>query len=176
VSVGEAWAGPDAFHLVAQAVLDGVLARLQPPPGRACVVPGAIAWDACDCDGMVAVSVTRTFLSSSFPAEAAAISTPCDAADLAADLQVQVLRCAPTPDEEGTPPGCEQLTAAALQVVTDAWQARLGAYCTLRDLRVAKRIEAFRVASQPVLGPEGGCCGSQLALTVATRGGCGCGP
>jgi hypothetical protein len=175
MTAGPALTGPDAFHRVAQVLVDAVAARLHPPPGRACVVPGEIAWDACDCDGMVAASVARLYLTSSFPAEASAgITSPCDAADLAADIVLEVVRCAPTPDAEGNPPGCAELTSAAVQVAIDAWEARLAAWCALRDLRTARRIEGFRVAAQPTLGPQGGCVATRLPVTVAVAGGCGC--
>jgi hypothetical protein len=167
--------GPAGFHQVAQLLLDGITAHLTPTPGRVCVVPGAIAWDSCDCDGMAAATIARQFLTSSFPAEASAlIGSPCDAADLAADIIVQIVRCAPGPDDDGNPPTCAQLDTAAVQVAGDLWTSRLAAYCTLRELRRARQLEAFRLTGQTVLGPEGGCVASQLGVTVALVGGCGC--
>jgi hypothetical protein len=166
---------PAAFHELAQALVDAIADELDPEPGRVCVVPGEIAWDTCGCDGMLAASLRRQFLTSSFPAEASAqIGSPCDAADLAADIIVQVVRCAPTPDDEGNPPSCEQLEEAALQVAVDAWNMRRAAYCALAALRRTRMVEAFRLTGQAVLGPQGGCVAVQLGVTVAVSGGCGC--
>jgi hypothetical protein len=70
--------GPDAFTKVALRLVDAVQAALDPPAGRSGLVPGTeIAWDACDCDGQLAVAITRAYPSRSFPAETTG-GGPCE--------------------------------------------------------------------------------------------------
>src|SRR3990172_10621502 len=54
------------WYTVASTIEQAVYAELTTKPDRHSVVPGAIAWDECDC-GLLAVSVARIFLSETFP-------------------------------------------------------------------------------------------------------------
>jgi hypothetical protein len=177
--------GPDAFHEIAAELLAAAAVELDNSPGgrpgRVCVVPGAIAWDDCECaGGQLAVAVLRLYRTAQFPLDlgggpgTTGSSAPCDAALLAAELLVQVIRCAPLPDEQGTPPTCEALDRSARQVHADAWHVRLGVGCRLRDLHDADQIMDYTLGTQPIVGPEGGCVGSQLAVIVAIPDACGC--
>jgi hypothetical protein len=169
------FSGPGAFHRLAGELLaaarDGLAAGPYGAPGRACVVPGAIAWDDCECHGgQLAVSVTRYWRTANFPVELGGEpggQTPCDAAFLAADLLVQVIRCAPGPQEDGSPPPCEELDAAAAQATDDAYRVRVAVRCRLASLEDAGEIVAWVTGAQPALGPEGGCVGSQLGAAAA---------
>jgi hypothetical protein len=159
--------GPDAFHTIAGELLQAALAELTPPPARACVVPGAIAWDDCSCEGgQLAVSVGRHYRTASFPTETTT-GGPCAAAFLAAPLLVQIIRCAPTPAEGELAPSCEALAASAAQVTADAWRVRRGVHCHLSGLLEAEQIEDYAVGGQPILGPAGACVGSELTVVVA---------
>jgi hypothetical protein len=164
-------------HAVAAEVLAAAEAELDPPVGRACVVPGAqVAWDDC-CDGQLAVAVTRTYLSDNFPIEygaGGAVAGPCAPAWLVADLFVQVIRCTPTLDESGAPPDCQALDAAADQLAADGWAVRKGVSCRLGALADADQLVDWRVGVQQSLGPEGGCAGSQLQLLVCLDNACQC--
>ena len=169
------------FDLQAEAVtelqgslLDGIEGRLKPQPERVCRYPGAIAWDTCDCAGMLAITTSRLYLTQTFPAEAQGTGSPCDGGDLAVELQVQVVRCAPTPDEDGNPPTVEALHLAAAQLNADAWELRAGATCALRGLRRQREIEGYRVGAVTTIGPEGGCVAVALPLLVALDGTCPC--
>lgn len=174
--------GPLAFHTVAQSLVDAVLARLvieaetgAPAPTTACVVPGSIAWDSCAC-GQLAVSVTRTYPSASFPNEATGVDLasggPCGAPLLLADLLVQVVRCAPSPDAQGRGPSCAELDASAQAVLADAYHARMGAFCKLKDMEDTGEITDYLVRGQTWIGPSGGCTGSELVVTVAVKAQC----
>lgn len=172
--------GPDAFHRLAGELLDAAHQGLQASPGgapgRACVVPGAIAWDDCECwGGQLAVAVVRWWRTASFPVELGGEpggQTPCDAAFLAADLLVQVIRCAPLPQEDGSPPTCEELEASAAQAAADAYHVRVAVRCRLAELEDAGEIVAWVTGAQPAVGPEGGCVGSQLAAAAAVADPC----
>jgi hypothetical protein len=160
------------FHEVAQALVDAVKARLINTaagiPVRACVVPGAIAWDACEC-GQLAVALDRMYLSDRFPAEDFA-SSPCDAPYLVGDLVVQVIRCAPNPEGMDTTVSCDRLESSAQTVSIDAYEALTAVICTLRDMRTAGEIDDYLVRPLSMQGPEGGCAGSELrALVAVTR-------
>jgi hypothetical protein len=163
--------GPGALHQVALELLDAAAVALDRSPGgrpgRACVVPGAIAWDDCTCEGgQLAVALTRTYRSAAFPTEGAG-PEPCAAGFLAAAFVVQVIRCAPQPEGQATAPSCEALAASAAVVTTDAWLVRQGVHCRLVELDEAEEVEAYQLAGQPVLGPAGGCVGCELAVVVA---------
>jgi hypothetical protein len=164
-------AGPGAFHQIAGELLTAAAAALDSSPGgrpgRACVVPGAIAWDDCTCEGgQLAVSVGRYYRSAAFPTEGAG-PEPCAVAFLAATILVQVIRCAPQPEGQATAPSCEALEAAAAQVSADAWLVREGVHCRLQELDDDEELEAYQLGGQPVVGPSGGCVGSELVVVVA---------
>ena len=177
--------GPDGLYEITAELAASAQADLTAAGGRydrACPVPGAIAVDACEC-GLLAVSVTRTYLTSDFPTEqgaggaaGAAPAGPCAAAFLAADLTVQAMRCAPGPDSQGEPPSCPALAAAAREVTSDAWHVRRAVTCRLQDLLDGGQLIDYQVGAQSFMGPEGGCVGSALAVTVAVDNPCDCGP
>jgi hypothetical protein len=180
-----------AFHTVAGRLRDAVVVRLDSPaatgvtgvPSRACVVPGQVAWDDCDCEGgLLAVAVARTFYSETFPVEAsgfdarAGTRSPCELPYLVAELVVQVVRCAPGPDGRGNPPSCEALAASARQAISDAAEARTAVVCGLGAMQDANDIADYLVQAQTFQGPEGGCVGSELKVLVSLVNACqGCG-
>lgn len=141
-------------------------------PARACLmVPGQIAWDSCgpdDC-GQLTLSITRIFYSQTFPAESVIdwSEAGCPPTLLAADVTVSILRCAPGPDDAGNPPTCDELLAAALVWDADARAVRKAVGCCLADLVEQDQISAYTIRSQTPAGPEGGCVGSELSLTMA---------
>jgi hypothetical protein len=178
--------GPLAFYEVAQTLVAAITARLTSPaatgvtraPSRACVVPEAIVWDDCDCGGgLLAVAVNRIYYSDAFPAEASGFTagtggrSPCEAAYLVADMTVQVVRCAPTPQGRDLAPSCDALAGAARQVISDAYETRQAVACTLGDME-DDEISDFLVRDQPFPATSGGCMGSELRLAVGLVNGC----
>lgn len=108
-------------------------------PGRRYVTDGLPAWD---CD-QVTVRVTRTFgIAGDVRVEAASILGPLVLT--AADVEVQVVRCAPTVDDSGDPPAPEAIADSAEAVLNDA------------DLVRAALLEAYKA------GDLGGCQGAAL--------------
>jgi hypothetical protein len=147
-------------------------------PERVCVVPGAIAWDDCQC-GQLAVTVTRLYPSNRFPQELSGqgsdVPSRCGAALLGVDLTVQVVRCAPSPTDADPAVACAALEATAQMVLDDAYWTRVGVVCCLRDLEDETTITDWLVRAQTPAGPQGGCVGSDLAVTVAVPYDCPCG-
>jgi hypothetical protein len=138
-------------------------------------VPGVLAWDGCDC-GVLAVQVTRVYPSRSFPTDASGAPDfqACPVLYLAVDMTVTVLRCAPSPDDYGRPPSCDQLAVSAATWRADAATVRAALACCLPVLRDAGIMEEFALRGLRPVGPEGGCVGSEQSLTVGLCApGCG---
>jgi hypothetical protein len=167
--------GPLAFHTVASRVLTAVEDALEAagnPVQRSCVVNGAIAWDECDC-GLLAVAVGRQYLSNSFPSPLTDTdSSQCGAAWLVADLVLQVIRCAPSPQNGAFSPSCDALDGSAQEVITDAWYVMETVPCLLESMKEDTReIIDYLVRTLTPQGPQGGCVGSELVFTVGVRRG-----
>ncbi|TDC29494.1 hypothetical protein E1211_25895 [Micromonospora sp. 15K316] len=152
-------------------------------PCRACVVPGAPAWDSCEdpCDnsggpgGQLTVHVARIFPSREFPAPDQTVlglrgCTP--PSTTAAELVVTLLRCAPAPTEHGCPPSCEELAATARIVHVDAATVFNALMCCLPSTG-GWRGRRFVMGEQRIVGPQGGCVGVEQRVIVALPG---CGP
>lgn len=145
-------------------------------PSRVCVVPGSIAWDECPC-GQLAIAVTRTYPSAQFPRELGGDGltdqTQCGWPYMIADLTVQAVRCAPSPNERGEPPSCDALAYSSQIVLADAHAVMAGIRCKLADLESDRTIEDYVIRPTTFIGPQGGCVGSELGLTVGVNYGCG---
>jgi hypothetical protein len=167
--------GPLAFHTIASRVLaavEGALEDAGNPVQRSCVVNGTIAWDECDC-GLLAVAVGRQYLSNNFPAQLTDIdASQCGAAWLVADLVVQIIRCAPSPQEGSFSPSCGALDSSAQEVITDAWIVMDTVPCLLESMKEDTReIIDYLVRVLTPQGPLGGCVGSELVLTIGVKRG-----
>jgi hypothetical protein len=150
------------------AILACVNMGLPTPVARVCVVPGVLAWDECEC-GVLAATVTHVYPSRAFPTDAGGVSAflSCPVLYDAADITVTVLRCAPNPDRAGHPPSCVALAAAAAGWRADAAAVRAALACCLPVLRDAGVVEDFVLRDLVPVGPEGGCSGVEVRLTVA---------
>lgn len=154
-------------------------------PCRACVVPGPPAWDSCadpcgpgeGVGGQLSVHVARIYPSaqSEFPAEYRTVlgARGCQLPGTAVELVVTLLRCAPMINENGCPPTCEELTAAALLVHTDATSVVNALLCCLPTTGSRRRGPRFVLGAQRILEPKGGCMGVEQRVTVELPG-CGC--
>lgn len=126
------------------------------------VAAGTVAWDRCCDGGQLWVGVERLFTYERFPTP---IATPTNcSAQLAADLTVTVLRCAPVPDENGNAPSPAVLSAAALGIYEDMEAVMRGVLCCLHP---GRKCRPFVITGHRPLGPMGGCTGSEMRLTVA---------
>jgi hypothetical protein len=166
--------GPLAFYQINQLIVNGVSAALSDslggPVERACVVPGNIAWDSCDC-GLLAVSTRRWFVTDDFPAGnsgGSERSTPCDQPWLIGEIVAQVVRCAPSPEGVNIiSVPCSELDAAAQILLSDAYVVITEMISILCELRETDQIVDYTLNQEETVGPEGGCVGVEISASVA---------
>lgn len=157
------------------AIMEALAGTAAGAPERGClIVPGAIAADGCDC-GQLALSVARKYPSVSFPTEATVDESDagCPPPILAAVVTVSLLRCVPGMDDDGTPPPCEALQAAAITQDIDDATIRRALSCYLHDLADQGRILGYVIGPTVATGPEGNCGGSDTTVTIGISN-CGC--
>jgi hypothetical protein len=160
--------GPLKWYTVAARLRDAVYAELTAKPDRSGVVPGAIAWDECDC-GMLAISIARVFTSDVFPEELTTKegAAVCDAAWEVGELVIQIIRCAPSPEGQSVAPSVAALDASAQEVARDAYETLLAATSELCQMRAVSDIDDFFISPQVAQGPSGSCVGSELRALVS---------
>lgn len=154
--------------------LQCVYDAIDPKPNRFCpLVPGDIAWDECEC-GQLAGSITDTVTGNNFPAPA--IDTPqtkCGPPLIIVSAIVSLVRCVPVPNDNGHPPKCDMLLAAAVQLERDRWTARNALRCCLQAMYTRMEIANFSIGSASSVGPEGMCAGFTMPFQFAfTNEGC----
>lgn len=155
------------WYTVASTLEQAVYAELTTKPVRHSVVPGAIAWDECDC-GLLAVSVARVFLTETFPDELARrVGNACDAPWEVAEIVIQVVRCAPNPDDPLTAPTTDELDASAQDVLRDAYEMLRAVSVKLCEMNKARDIADFMLRPLTAQGPSGGCVGNELRAYVS---------
>lgn len=165
--------GPLAIWHISSVLVTGIDAALAATtagaPNRACVVPGSIAWDECEC-GTLAVSPQRFFVSDEFPEGALGRglvrTSPCDQPWLVAELFVQLIRCAPTTSELGVAPTCVDLAAAAQVLLVDAYTVLTETLRIMCELRENDETVDYVIGEQVTRGPEGLCVGTELNVFV----------
>jgi hypothetical protein len=165
--------GPAAFYDMSVLLVSRIEAALAESPAgrpeRACVVPGDIAWDACDC-GMLAVSPRSWNLSDTFPEESGFTGiqvTPCDVPWLVGSIEIQIIRCAPSPDGNVLSVPCDKLDTAAEILVADAYLTLTETTAVFCELRAAEEIVDYTLGQQDTVGPAGGCVGTTLTVQAA---------
>lgn len=168
--------GPGAFYEVASILVTGVSDELVGSLGgaieRAGVVPGDVVWDDCSC-GLLAVTVTRFFLSDNFPADSTTTGEvrigPCDMPWVVGEIHLDVVRCAPLPTGEELAPSVEALDLSAQVLLDDAWHALHRATQELCALKQDEMIIDYVAGEQAAVGPLGDCVGTDLRLLVAVE-------
>lgn len=166
-------AGQDAFFTVLSRVRDDVALALANTPGgkpaRVAVMPGMIAWDDCDTCGLLALSLLRTYLSDEFPIESAAPASVANTqgALLCADMTLQIIRCAPTPQGAELAPEIDALENTARIINADAYATLCTTLTTLGSLAQSDDILDYLVRPQNMVGPDGACVGSEFNFTVS---------
>lgn len=161
--------GPLKWYTVASTIEQAVYAELTTKPARHSVVPGAIAWDECDC-GMLAVSVAQVFLTETFPDQLSRrVGNACDAPWEVAEIVVQVVRCAPNPDDPLTAPATDELDTSAREVLTDAYEMLKAVSVKLCEMNSpnVRDISDFMLRPLTAQGPAGGCVGNELRAYVS---------
>lgn len=159
--------GAEKWYEVASALEQAVYAELTEKPTRHSVVPGAIAWDECDC-GLLAVSVGQIYLTEVFPEPLSRrVGNACDAPWEAAEIVVQVVRCAPNPDDPMTAPTTDELDASAREVLRDAYEMMRALSVTLCQMNAERDIADFILRPLAPQGPAGGCVGNEVRAIVS---------
>lgn len=166
--------GPTAFYDVALLLITEIDAALAASAygsvDRVCVVPGEIAWDACEC-GMLAISPRRFFLSDEFPADALGQgivrTSPCDLPYLVTEMSITIARCAPQPVGGALTPTCVALDGSARVLISDAYVVLSTVAQVLCELVGADQIVDWVLGEQVARGPDGSCVGSELLAFVS---------
>lgn len=155
------------WYTVAARLEQAIYEALSVTPDRHGIVPGAIAWDACDC-GLLAVSVGTIYPTEQFPNPAQVrVSNACDAPWEAAEIIMQVVRCTPTADDNGNPPTTAALDGSAREILTDAHQMMRAVSVTLCQMNRDREISDFLMRALTPQGPSGACGGNELRAVVA---------
>lgn len=159
--------GPLKWYEVASRIEQAVYAQLSVKPDRHSVVPGAIAWDACDC-GLLAVSLVQIFLTEQFPdQQSRRVGNGCDAPYEVGEFVVQLIRCAPNPDDQTGVPTVAALDAGAREVDQDAYELLRAVSLLLCEMNADREISDFMLRPLTAQGPSGGCVGNELRAFVA---------
>jgi hypothetical protein len=187
--------GPLAFQQVGDHLIAAIQTRLAGTSagtaGRAGVAHGTaetVAWDDCDCAGLLTVAVGRQYGSNSFPDEAGQGFPGAGASGiggapgsdiewpllLVAEMAIQVVRCAAVPEPPATSVPAAVLAAEAQTGLIDAHETLVAVTCALYELKQARDIDNYQVRDRAALGPTGGCQGWQLNAAVSVEFLCPC--
>lgn len=147
---------PSRLYDLAADLLDSVVARMEDVyqdytpaivlPERQYVHAGEVAWD---CESVV---VSGMSLTHAFPGEAGAnlvCSPPRHVA-----LDVWIIRCVPTLDDNGNPPSVQALDDAARITLTDMWVLSYILWAFRDDWKGT--CQSLLLGPVEVVGPEGG--------------------
>lgn len=159
--------GDDKWYQVCNIILGAAQAGLTVQANRYLITTGQIAWDDC-CAGQLAVSYTRTSPTEVFPTEQVVLSQgspECTPPYEIGEITVQIVRCAPQALNGQNAPTPAVISAHAQQTLIDANQVRRSVTLALCQLKadISQRFDYF-IRSQLMLGPEGGCDGSELYI------------
>lgn len=164
------------FYEVAASVLAAVEDALPTSVGRMCVYPSDIAWDDCDCDGLLAATYSRIYPSENFPGENVSdfVGVGCAAPYDVGELTVLLARCTPVSTENGEAPSCEALGSNAQQLYDEAVIVRKAVAKHLCDLEDQGKISARHMRDTMFNGPSGACVGSTTRAMIGLPACLGC--
>lgn len=150
--------------------LDGIVTAGLPIPCRICVVPGGIAWDDCGNGGQLEISISSVYYSDLFPSDTSGDTLSvgvCGPGIAVAAMTLSLMRCAPMPSGlSAKAPSCAELTDTAQLIAQDSYALRTSLLCCLKALKNTHTVLDYRMGPATVDGPEGGCVGNSIALTV----------
>lgn len=159
--------GPLKWYTVAETLRQAVHAELTVEPQRSGVVPGAIAWDECDC-GLLAVSVGPIYVTELFPEPLTRrVGNACDAPYEAAEIIIQVVRCVPGADDQSIAPRTAELDASAQEILRDAYEMMKAVSVKLCEMNRDRDIADFVMGRLTPQGPTGVCGGNELRAIVS---------
>lgn len=130
-------------------------------------VGAAVPMDYCDCEcagvgqGQGFVRVNRIYPAAArFPQQSFDVE-PCKINSWGVELVMGAYRCVAGLDDEGRPPSCAEVTADSVKLLSDAAAMRAAAVCCFPDADMVAVVGQW----EPI-GPQGGCAGGQLTITV----------
>lgn len=160
--------GPLKWYTVAETLRAAVDAELTLPVERSGVVPGAIPWDECDC-GMLAVSVAQVYPTEVFPDLLLDITGNCSAPYQAGEIVIQVIRCAPQPENTSTSlaPTVAAQDQSAQEINRDAYEMIRATRIRLCEMEANRDISSWLWRPLTSQGPSGACVGNELRVLVS---------
>lgn len=138
------------------------------PVCTCCLSPGPEPADCCPCDGgdgKAWVRVIRIFATGARFALPALDPSACKTGALAVELELGVYRCVSTIDDEGNSPTCDQRNADAAKILDDAAAMRRAVKCCFPATDEGTHRQVI-IGDWRSLGPEGGCAGGALTVTI----------
>jgi hypothetical protein len=173
------WQEPrDRFFDAAATLGDCVAIALRDTPGTSwtnkmrLVYPNfaGLAWDDCDCGGVLQVSFGRRTSTLNFPQEFNETGqnrpTGCRAGNFMQDYTLEFIRCWPSPDDRGRPPKPEYMMTATRELSRDITAIRNAMFDCLCAMKTERKITDYIVRSSQSLGPEGSCAGWSTTFSI----------
>lgn len=120
------------------------------------------AYDNC-CQGQAWIRVVSVYPSKSFP-------TPdgsrfrCDHQMMAAELEIGVVRCAPTMDDDGNPPSVQAIEESFRVVHSDRVRVMRALSCCFRP---EQGCEVINIGQWTPVAEQGGCVGGMTDVTIS---------
>lgn len=160
--------GTARWYTVGSYLVTTTRSGLSASVARAGQVPGQIAWDDCTCDGVLAVTTPRIFLSENFPDEAdGTVGVRCQAPYEVGEFTVSIIRCAPQPEGQEMAPAADDLDSAAGLMLQDAAETMDAVSALLCQLKDNEDISDYLITPAEATGPEGACVGFTLRVLVS---------
>lgn len=150
--------------------LEETLSKYDAEVCRSFLAPGGPPpWDTCcDCgtgEGMAYVQIASVAPTDNFPIQQTG-AMRCPPTGQIIELNIAVIRCAATVDDQGRAPSAERMTADALKVQRDrAIVYEAIKCCYLDDADPG----TYVIGAFTPLGPNGGCVGGTTSLTLAAN-------
>lgn len=151
------------------------LADVSAPAACCCLMPGeTVVWDDCS-NGQAWVRLAALYQTDQFPTATNGTRACGGMEGWAATFELGVIRCMPSPDETGALPTCEEYAETDRLVQADALAMLRTVMCC--DWRTGCNLTGRRAVTGgwTPMGPEGGCVGGRLMVTVELSG-CVCDP
>lgn len=160
-------AGTAALAMMAATPEAGII---DPLKVRFCpLVPGNIAWDACDCHGQLALTIQRIVPATVYPSDASNLPNlgGCQPPILFAECLIAWNRCTFGLKNDGTAPTCGELFSSALLFQGAAYAMRRGVDEFLCEEKRQYRIRDFRIGAEIFPGPDGNCASVEMPFSFA---------
>lgn len=134
-----------------------------PCPCRMFISAGPAVWDneSCCSDGALSVQFERIFSYERFPAESGTV-TSCQM-PLAVEVNVTLLRCFPSLNNDGTAPTADTIGTASENVYQDLYVLTNCIICNILS-RSKRQAGLFR--GSRILSPQGGCIGAEIRFVM----------